>query len=162
MQNEYPDLILYILGEGQQMKKLEEEAVQLKISKSVIFTGFVSGKVKYDYIQFSDILIIPSIVTKGGHAEGLPVVLMEGLASGKLVIATFESGADDIIKDGENGFLINQKDPWAIANAVKRIMQMDETAKNDMITKAKESAKAFDWNIIVKRHYDFVFKQLKT
>lgn len=157
LKNQHPGLILLIAGEGQQRAKFEQEAANLKISNQVIFTGFISGRKKTDFLHMADILIIPSIITKGGHAEGLPVVLMEGLAVGKLVVATYESSAGEIITNGENGFLVKQKDPKAIAKAVDRIMQMEQTRKNEIISRAKESAKAFDWNKIVKRHYDFVF-----
>lgn len=160
LQNEHSDTILIIAGEGQQRLKLEKEAAHLKICDKVIFTGFISGQKKTDLLHLADILIIPSIITKGGHAEGLPVVLMEGLASGKIVIATYESSADDIIINGENGFLINQKEPAAIASIVENILLMDQTVKNEIMFRAKLSANIFDWNKIVKQHYDFVFKQL--
>lgn len=157
LHDEYNDMVLIIAGVGQHRAKLEEEASNLKISNQVIFTGFISGQKKTDFLHLADILIIPSIITKEGHAEGLPVVLMEGLAAGKLIVATYESNADEIITDGENGFLVRQKNPTAIVKAVDRIMKFDETRTNEVIARAIESAKAFDWNTIVKRHYDFVF-----
>ena len=47
-----------------------------------------------------DLLVIPSITSKDGYVEGLPVVILEGMYSGTVCIASSYTNAEDIIDDG--------------------------------------------------------------
>jgi len=161
-QRHHSDIKLVIAGEGQQKEQLVQFADQLNISNKVVFTGFLAGDKKMDYLILSEILVIPSIILQTGQSEGLPVTLMEGLAAGKLIIATYESNAGQLINNGENGFLIHQKDPLAMAEIIEKIANMDDTEKNAVMQRARETAQAFDWNVIAKRHFDFVFDKLDS
>jgi glycosyltransferase involved in cell wall biosynthesis len=155
--SKHPSLILVIAGDGQKRLMLEKEADSLGIRNRTKFVGALSGQTKLDYFYLSDIFILPSIITKEGDAEGLPVVLMEALAAGKICIATDVSGADDILVHCQNGYIIGSKNVDAIVNFVNDALSQNDTDRSSMAKEAKKTALELDWNVIVMRHYDFFF-----
>ncbi|MEJ2080515.1 MAG: glycosyltransferase, partial [Acidobacteriota bacterium] len=69
----------------------------------------------------SDVLLAPSITALNGDQEGIPVVLMEAMATGMLVVSTRHSGIPELVSDGESGFLVNPRDVLGLAQCLKRI-----------------------------------------
>lgn len=66
----------------------------------------------------SHIVVLPSY-----YPEGLPKVLVEAGASGRPIVTTDWPGCRDAIKDGETGILIPIKDPYALADAIERLLE---------------------------------------
>jgi len=62
------------------------------------------------------------IVCLPSYREGLPKVLLEAGASGKPVVTTNTTGCRDIVKDGQNGLLIESHNPVELANAVQKLL----------------------------------------
>lgn len=93
-----PDLHLTIVGDGDDRAHLEQMAKPL--GASVTFAGFKSQQGVAEALREADIFVLPSF------AEGLPVVLMEALASGTPVIATQVAGVNELVEHGTNGFLV--------------------------------------------------------
>lgn len=154
----YPKTHLTIAGDGPMLHQLKADAARLKLTKKVTFAGWVDASKKEALLAQSAIYVVPSIITASGDAEGLPVSLMEGMAAGKICIATNESGADDIITDTKDGFLIPQKDTQALTRAIRESLSLSSKQRNDMQNQALKTAKQFNWRHIAKQHYDFFFK----
>lgn len=148
---------LIIVGDGPMRKQLEKQSRELGIEKSVDFIGYTTGDAKQSAIEKAGIYVVPSIITASGDAEGLPVSLMEGLAHGKVCIATPESGADDIITDGYDGFLVPQKNSPALAAALDHAFSLSTYDVQTIADAARETAEQFAWSHIAKRHIDFLF-----
>lgn len=144
-----PNTLLLVCGDGPLRNEYEGLAKKMSIEKFVRFTGFISDHEKIDYLSLSDILIVPSIVAQSGDTEGLPVVILEGLSSGKSIIASNVGGVSDAIKDDYNGFLVEQKDSKHIADKVLMLInnkdKMNGLSQNSII-----SSKRYDWKIIAK------------
>jgi len=155
------DTELIIGGDGPMLNELKNRAASLGISKSVSFPGYVSGSAKQNLIASADVYVVPSIITKSGDAEGLPVSLLEGLAYGNVCVATYESGADDILTDGKNGYLIPQRDTKAISGALKLALSLDDKERSEMSISAKETAKQFSWQRIATAYHSFLLKGSK-
>jgi glycosyltransferase involved in cell wall biosynthesis len=153
------DAELVVAGDGPWLEKLVEQAKNLGLLDSVLFPGFVSGKSKQDILASADIYVVPSIVASDGDAEGLPVSLMEGLAYGKICIASRESGADDIISDSKDGLLVPQKDTRALTNALEKAAKLDDSKRQKMSRLAQETAQQFSWPVIAKQHAEFLFRK---
>lgn len=64
------------------------------------------------------IVVLPTF-----YGEGIPKILLEAGACGRPVVTTVTPGCTDIVRDGENGFLIPQKDPAALAKAMKVLLE---------------------------------------
>lgn len=95
---------LLIVGEGPKRSELEEKSSKLKLNEFVIFTDKISHDEMHKYYQASDIFILPS------YSEGLPLSILEAMACGIPVVASNVGGIPEIIKDYENGLLVNLKD----------------------------------------------------
>ena len=145
------DVNLIICGDGPLRKELQQQVKDMKLETFVRFAGYISDKEKIDYLRLSDILVVPSIVTDSGDTEGLPVVVLEGLAAGKPIIASDVSGMKDVIKNGMNGFLIEQKNPEQIADKVVELMNNKELII-EFSNAALETAEKYDWKIIGEKY----------
>lgn len=151
------NLVLYICGEGPLRGELEGLVDNLNLRAQIRFTGYVTPKEKETYLSIADILIVPSIVIESGETEGLPVVVLEGMAAGKPIIASDVSGIGDIIKDGYNGFLIESKRPDLIAERVLSLMANKDLQKV-ISDKALETIEAYDWDKISCNYKNIISK----
>jgi len=89
-----------LVGNGNLKVQLQKQAAELGISDKIIFTGLVPSKKIPDYISIMDIVVHVSL------REGLARAIPQALACGKPVVAFNIDGADEVIRDGQNGFLI--------------------------------------------------------
>ena len=146
-----PTATLVIVGTGDLEDSLKTEAKTLAISGSVVFAGWQGKSSVKKYLAISDIVAVPSIIDSKGETEGLPVVLLEALASGKPVVATRVAGAIDVIVDGENGYLAKPKNAADLAQKIKQVLEMDT---NTLSQNAADSVQKFDWQNIGKAYRD--------
>ncbi len=72
--------------------------------------------------QTAAIFVLPCRITDDGDRDGIPNVLVEAMAMGLPVISTNISGIPELIKDQENGLLVPQKDPRALADAIQSML----------------------------------------
>jgi glycosyltransferase involved in cell wall biosynthesis len=141
------DIELIICGDGPLRKELEQIVRKDGLDNIVRFVGYTQGGRKKNYLALADILIVPSIITKSGDTEGLPVVVLEGLAAGKSIIGTDVGGLGDVIRDGENGFLIEQKNSDQIADKVLELLRNKELQLKFRENSLK-AAENYDWERI--------------
>lgn len=135
---------LIILGEGEMRDELEILINRLGIKKNVNLLGFISNP--YPYIAHSDIFVLPSLW------EGLPNALLEAMALGKPVIATNCSKAvEEIIKNGENGFLIPVRDVLALKKAICRLLK-NKSLQVKLSEENKDRIQKFDVSHIVQEY----------
>ena len=135
---------LIILGEGEMRDELEILINRLAIKKNVNLLGFISNP--YPYIAHSDIFVLPSLW------EGQPNALLEAMALGKPVIATNCSKAvEEIIKNGENGFLISPNDISALKNTICRVLK-NKSLQVRLGEENKDRIQKFDVSHIVQEY----------
>ncbi len=149
---ETPDTLLLVCGDGPLREIWESKARDLNISHKIQFLGRVSDREKQDFLSIADILIVPSIITAENDYEGLPVVILEGLASGLPVIASDIGGICDAIKDGYNGFLIEEKRIDLISEKVLDLLKNPQLWEV-LSEHALESSKKYDWNAIAAKYF---------
>lgn len=107
------DLRLTVIGDGPDRQTLETMAAPL--GKAVRFTGYQSQDEVAAHLAQGDIFVLPSF------AEGVPVVLMEAMASGLPVITTRIAGIPELVEDGLSGLLVAPGDAAALAEAILRL-----------------------------------------
>ena len=73
--------------------------------------------------DMATVLASAHVVVLPSYREGLPKILLEACASGRAVIATAVPGCREIVRDGENGFLVPAKDPDALAKAMMVLLE---------------------------------------
>lgn len=115
-------------------KKLNQLTEVLEIKDKVRFAGFREDVA--EIMSLSSVLVHASI-----EPEPFGLVLVEGMASGRPVIATDIGGPREIIVQNESGILIPPKDEDALAKAVVRVLQ-DEPFRNKLAENAKATIKA--------------------
>lgn len=108
------DVELNLIGDGTDRKFLEQLSFELGISERVRFSGFVDQQTIAQTLRDSDVFVLPSF------AEGIPVALMEAMAIGIPVIATYVGGITELVIDGETGQMVYPSDPEGLANAIAR------------------------------------------
>ena len=83
--------------------------------------GWQSRDQVHRILQDSDVLVLPSIVTESGRTEGIPVSIMEAMAMQVPVIATNISGIPELVKNGETGLVVPERDVAALEGALLRL-----------------------------------------
>ena len=63
-----------------------------------------------DLLADSDILVAPSVTAEDGDEEGIPVAIMEAMATGLPVISTWHAGIPELVDDGVSGLLVPERD----------------------------------------------------
>jgi starch synthase len=85
-----------------------------------------------------DVLVLPSLF------EGFALVILEAMSRGLTVIATPNTGASDIITDGDNGFIVPIRDPAAIQERIERVLD-DRERLESMQQEALSTARRHTW-----------------
>ena len=113
---------LRIVGTGIQEEELKSQCKSLGLDAVVDFLGFVSNERLVEEYAACDIFVLPSIVDSKGDTEGLGIVMIEALAHAKPVVASAVGGIVDVIRSGTTGFLVPEKDPQALAEAILTLL----------------------------------------
>ncbi|HMI00870.1 MAG TPA: glycosyltransferase family 4 protein [Pedobacter sp.] len=113
-----PGWNLVIYGEGTERHKLEKLTSDLALQSSVILPGFT--KSIYHNLQRASIFVMPS------RYEGFPLALLEAMTVGLPVICTNISGIDALIRNNENGLLVDPNNVTGIEKAILRLIGSSE------------------------------------
>jgi glycosyltransferase involved in cell wall biosynthesis len=135
MQNVHLLLVGEDLGEG---RRLSELANRLHIQKDVTFVGRVDHAQVSSYMLASDIFVLPSL------SEGFPLVILEAMAAGLPIVASNVTGIREIVRDGENGYLVIPGDSGDISNKILLLLRSPETRRSMQATNLK-AAEAYSW-----------------
>ena len=121
-----------MVGDGPDRTRLEERAHELGIMRDTLFLGY-QQEVGPLYAAF-DALVLPS------SNEGTPVSVIEALAARTPVVATRVGGVPDVVREGEDGFLVEKGDTDALAERLARLAsdpqlrnRMGETARDRVL-----------------------------
>lgn len=114
----YPETKFALVGDGPTRPKVEDYAKVLGIMESLMFTGMQEDV--YRVIKGCNFTVLSSL-----H-EGFGNVICEAMALKKPVIATNVGGIPEIVKDGENGFLVPRKNPTAMAEKILFLIEHSE------------------------------------
>jgi phosphatidylinositol alpha-1,6-mannosyltransferase len=141
VKKEFPDAVYLIVGEGRFKKKFGELAGELGVGDSVIFTGGVAHTDIIDYLDLSDVFVMPSREWDN-KVEGLPNALLEASARAKPVIAASLGGSAEAVRDGITGILVDPESVTEIAAAAVSLLK--DPLKADLMGKnGREMIKEF-------------------
>ncbi len=125
----YPALQLKIVGKGSKERDLREATLKAGLADRVDFEGFRSDMVSIYRGARATVLT--------SRFEGFPNVLIESIACGTPVVAfDCPSGPSEIVMEGVNGFLVQQGDVQALANAIDRVLD-EEFDHSAMVATAR-------------------------
>jgi glycosyltransferase involved in cell wall biosynthesis len=110
-----------LVGEGEDRPHLEAQIRRLGLTDRVRLLGAQPRHKVSELLQQVDALALPSVVMPNGKMEGIPMALMEALAAEIPVVATAISGIPELVRDGETGLLVPERDAAALAEALLRL-----------------------------------------
>ena len=110
-----------LIGEGEDRQSLEAEARRLDLADIVEFCGNLPREEVRLRLQQADVVCAPSVPTKAGRREGIPVVLMEAMASGVPVVASRLSGIPELVEHELTGLLFDPGNARELAAALRRL-----------------------------------------
>ncbi|MBI4919694.1 glycosyltransferase family 4 protein [Candidatus Azambacteria bacterium] len=137
---------MVIIGEGSDKAELEKQA---RNTSGIHFMSRQNHGGVIEYLKAADIFALASISMEGDR-EGTPTSIMEAMAAGLPVVATKVGGNPYLIKDGENGFLVDEKNSEALAQAIIKLSE-DEILRLKIKEKNLEDIKQKDWPEIARK-----------
>jgi glycosyltransferase involved in cell wall biosynthesis len=134
-------LTLFIAGDGPDREKLEKLARELSVQ--AVFVGRVNALERRSLFAQCRVVVIPSREMPNGRTEGTPVVCLEAMAAGCVVIASASGGLAEIVQDGHNGLLFEPEDHEQLARKLKSVLSSGDLSER-LADHAVAAARAFD------------------
>ena len=106
---------------------------QLQLEENVSFINNQSFNQVVKIISEADVVLLPSV------EEGIANVVLEAMALGTIVVSTNCGGMNEIISDGENGFLVPTRNASEIATKLKFVFLLSEEAKLNVLKSARKT-----------------------
>jgi colanic acid/amylovoran biosynthesis glycosyltransferase len=150
----------HIIGDGPLREKISKEADSLRSSTlEVEILGALPNDVVLNYINHSHIFILLSQARPigSGEGDGIPVALMEAMASFCLVVSNGCAGIPELIKNDENGFLYDN-DPALLAKKISVLLSNPD--KRDKVL--NEARKTVEESFSMSKQVDIILKMLKS
>ena len=114
------------VGDGPLREKVESIAEHLGLQEHIEITGWATNEQVQQSILNAQVMVVPSF------AEGLPVVVMEALALGRPVLATYIAGMAELVEPGLSGWLVPAGSAEYLANAMRTVMDSPMDALTSM------------------------------
>jgi len=146
------DVELKIVGSGDLRDDLFEQAARLGLGSHVDFMGTRSDVP--ELLRGFDIFVLPS------RFEGLPLTVIEAMASGLPVVATQVGGLAELVQDGVNGLLVPPEDPSALADAIETLVRAPELCARMGRAGREIAVSRFDLSVAVRRHEELYLRLL--
>jgi len=133
-----------IVGDGSEKRYLEELVEKLGLEDYIVFVGRVPHDKIPEYMASADLFVLPSL------SEGFGIVVLEAMAMGLPIIASRVGGLPWIIKDGDNGFLVEPRNPHEIAEKITFLLFNDDL-RTYISRRNIEKAREYSWENIIKK-----------
>lgn len=136
LREQYPDIQLYIAGDGPQKGELHEQIAHAGLSEVVHLLGRVPKSELGKYIAAADVFVLNTTY------EGLSHQLLEVMALGTPVVATDVGGNPELIVDGESGYLIAPDDVGRLSECIHTLIS-DASLCDRFTKRAQQRTEAF-------------------
>lgn len=111
----------HLIGDGPVRLEIMNQIHASDLEEHVVLHGGVPRKRVAEMLTSVDAAVLASHPTPEGKREGIPVALMEAMASGLPVVATAITGIPELVDDGVTGILVPSGDPVALADGLERL-----------------------------------------
>lgn len=110
-----------IAGEGPMEAEVKQLVTEHGIEDKVDFAGFLSPQELNELFARCHVFVHPSQITADKNQEGVPNAMLEGMATGLPVLATYHGGIPEAVDDGETGFLVEERDDVALLDRMRKL-----------------------------------------
>lgn len=146
LKRNYANIRYTIVGDGPLRRELEQLIDELDLGDEVKLVGAKKRDEVTQLRDQADVLLAPSVTTYDGNREGIPVTIMEAMATGLCVVSTRHSGIGELIEDGVSGLLLDEREIEGLAQAVDKIISDEQFRLNMSIAARKRVEDQFDLN----------------
>lgn len=143
-----------VVGTGTAQGELDKLSEQLGVSDLIKYVGSVPYDALEKSYQYADVFVLTSL------SEGMPSVILEAMGCGLPVVASDVGGNNEIVKEGENGFLISGDDTSGLATKLARLIN-EPSLRQQMGCKSRELALQYDWGRIMQQYHELYLKHKK-
>lgn len=143
-----------VVGTGKYREELDVLGEQLGVSDLIRYVGMVPYDQLEKSYQYADIFVLTSL------SEGMPSVILEAMGCGLPVLASNVGGNNEIVHEGENGFLITGDDIDDLAVKLARLVN-DAQLRVAMGAKSRQYALEYDWKNIMNMYNELISKYEK-
>jgi glycosyltransferase involved in cell wall biosynthesis len=112
-----------LVGDGPDRGLLERQVAEAGLGDRVLLVGGRTRSQVASELAAADVLVAPSVRTRAGKREGIPVALMEAMCNGLPVVASDLSGIPELVEHGVSGLLAPPGDPAALAAALRALSE---------------------------------------
>jgi colanic acid/amylovoran biosynthesis glycosyltransferase len=154
---------LFIAGTGPLEHHLRELAIRLELSEQELsFLGAIAHSDVADFLKGLDLFVLPCIQDDRGDMDGIPIVLMEAMLSGVVVVSTRLSGIPELVINNKTGLLVEPGDRMALAKAIQTIHEnkaLAQQLKTKAIAKIKKEFNLKDNVLQLSRMFNYINKR---
>ncbi|MFT5036486.1 MAG: glycosyltransferase involved in cell wall biosynthesis [Candidatus Azotimanducaceae bacterium] len=143
LEQEIPDLVLVVAGDGEAKESLERKAMELRVAHRVRFVGRLSKEALGAAIKGADAFVYNT------SYEGLPHQLLEVMELGIPIVTTNIAGNREILTDGVHALLCDPNDLDSLSLAVKRILE-SEHLRTQLTQNARVRSREFSKEVVSK------------
>lgn len=149
VKEKHPDTVFHVCGgfDEDDYRQMVDDYHEKKI---IVYHGLVNDTEEiYRQIQCT---VLPTF-----YAEGMSNVLLESLACGRPIITTDRPGCAEIVDEGENGFIVRQRDSRDLIEKIEKFISLDhETRKQMGLNGRRKVEKEFDRNIVIDKYMEVI------
>lgn len=142
LQDQYPDISLIIIGDGEERHRLQELVAELKLTGRVRFMGSLTKDALGAAIKAADVFVLNTAY------EGLSHQLIEVMDVGTPIVTTRAGGNAELITDGVNGFLVEFDNVEELSEAISRVLNHPESRER-IVQTARGRSKQFAKETVV-------------
>lgn len=153
------DAKLIIVGSGPLEKQLKKQAKDM--GDKVQFLGSRTHEELRTIYASADVFVAPSITTEDGAKEGFGLVIIEAMSSGLPVIGSDSGGISEIVVNGENGFLVEEKNVHDLRSKIRYLLE-NPSIYQKLKEGAIKTSQKYDYGFIAQRYQKILNEILNT
>jgi len=140
----FPDVVLYLVGDGPQREWLMDLSIRLGISDRIVWAGYCENV--GEILRETDVFVLPS------RWEGMPNALLEAMAMGCPVVVTAVEGVSEVLGDEEPLQIVRPGDSAALSRAIVRLLSNPTLTRELGERNRTRVQRCFGWDCTVKEY----------
>ena len=144
-QNVNHDFELKVVGDGPMKAQLVSLAKKLEVDHKIDFVGSAPYDELVRHYNDADLFVLPSL------AEGMPLVILEAMATGLPVIASKVQGIEDLVQPDTNGYLVEPRNTKQLAKRITKLIN-EGKIRIQMGHKSLDRVRKYSWENIAQAY----------
>jgi len=141
---------LVLAGGGDRLEEFRQSSAGWP--DRVHFPGLVLRDTLPDLYRAADLFVLPAVHDDQGNVDGLPNVILEGMASGLPVVASAISGIPLAVTDGEQGLLVEEQNAEQLLAALRRLLESPAERARMGAAARRKATEELTWQVVAGRY----------